>query len=86
MKLTRKWISFRDLFDDPNEPADKGISLENPVFRKYPNTVEFAVTEKPYLAQIIIKVKESVDSLECVEDEIASMPEVEEVVSVESIS
>lgn len=45
----RKFISFRELFDDESEPQDRGISLENPRFNKWDDgpqeTVEFAVAD-----------------------------------------
>jgi len=29
----RNWISFRELFDSEIEPRDRGVTLENPIFK-----------------------------------------------------
>lgn len=50
--MVRSWISFHELFDDPNEPDDVGIDLTNPEFGD--NMVTFTIVHKGY------------DTLECI--------------------
>lgn len=44
--MVRKWISFRELYDDPEEREDLGISLVKPLHVKIDEleTIEFNIT------------------------------------------
>lgn len=45
----RTFISFRELFQDKNEPDDRGIDLDNPSFDDYDGVkvVIFAIINDP---------------------------------------
>ena len=40
----KKFVSFREIFNDPNEPVTRGICLENPVFDN--NEIRFLVVDE----------------------------------------
>jgi len=48
----RNWISFRELFDSEIEPRDRGVTLENPIFKN--NVVEFAIEDREH-GEVFVK-------------------------------
>ena len=50
--MGRSWVSFRELFDSVVEPRDRGISLENPIFKG--DVVEFAIENRRH-GEVFVK-------------------------------